>query len=293
MPLAISRLEHRPRLGIALMLAAWFFFSIVDTSAKWLVIFGLPAVQLAFMRYFGHLVISTVFVLRSGFHLDNFRTSHFGLVMLRAFLLVSATAINFFTMNYLSLPVISAIMQSSPVLVCLLAVPLLGERIGPWRWFAIVLGLVGVLVVIRPFGEDFHIAALLNCYNALSIALYSILTRRLAGVVATDTMQFYMGVLGTVALGPVVIFYWQDPGSVLNWALLIGMGVFAWFGHQLLTTAHLFNTASALVPFSYSFLIYLSVFSILVFGQYPDVWTIVGAGIVVFSGLIIWRRENR
>ena len=84
-------IEDRAQLGIAMTLVAWFLFSIVDTSAKWLVLLGLPFIQLAFMRYFGHFVISTALIFRTGIRWDVLRTDHFWLVMLRAFCLVSAT----------------------------------------------------------------------------------------------------------------------------------------------------------------------------------------------------------
>lgn len=293
MALAARAQEDRPQFGIMLMLLAWFLFAVVDTSAKWLVIAGLPTIQIAFMRYAGHFVVSSGMMARGGFSLSSLRTPHMGLVMLRAFLLVSATSINFFTMQFLALPVISAIMFMSPVFVCLLSMPLLGERVGPWRWFAILLGFVGVIVVIRPFGEVFHWAMLLNLYNAIGLALYSILTRKLAGKVSTDAMQFWMGVLGTGALLPFAIAQWQSPETALDWGLILVIGVIAWAGHQMLTHAHLLATATVLMPFTYSFMIYLTGFSILVFGEVPDAWTIVGALIIMVSGLIIWKREQR
>lgn len=288
-----GQIEERPQLGVGMILIAWFLFSLVDTSAKWLVIFGLPVIQLAFMRYFGHFVISTFLMAKTPGVMGQLQTPYLWTVLFRSFLLVSATCLNFFTLRYLSLPVVSSIMFSSPIILCAISGPLLGEKVGPWRWFAIVLGFVGVMFVIRPWGESFHWAMVLNCYNAISIALYSILTRKLAGKVSTDVMQFYTGVLGTFAILPFAWVAWANPETTLNWALLIGMGIFAWAGHQLLTTAHRFATASLLMPYTYSFMIYLTIFSYLVFDDLPDLWTFVGAGIIIVSGLMIWWRERR
>ncbi|MEM9637236.1 MAG: DMT family transporter [Pseudomonadota bacterium] len=293
MAVAAGLVEDRPHYGILLMLCAWLLFAFVDTSAKWLVIAGFPAFQLAFMRYAGHFVISLALIARGGLEKERFQTGHMWQVVSRAMLLITATLSNFYALNFLPLTVTSAIMFSSPVIICALSGPLLGERVGPWRWFAILLGFAGVLIVIRPFGEAFHIAMLLPLFNSVSLALYSIMTRRLAGVVATETMQFYMGALGTAVMLPMAVWAWQWPDNAADWLILIGLGVFGWAGHQLLTNAHRFGSANTLMPYTYSFMIYLSILSYLVFAHVPDRWTVIGAAVIVVSGLIIWKREQR
>ena len=285
--------EDRPQLGILMMLAAWFLFALVDTSAKWLVLAGYPAFQLAFMRYAGHFAISLVVTFRDGFDSERVRTDHLWQVLFRSSLLISATLGNFYALNFLPLTVISAIMFSSPIIVCFLSMTVLKEQIGPWRWGAILLGFAGVLVVIRPFGETFHPAMILPLYNATALALYSLMTRRLAGLVATETMQFYMGALGTAVLLPFAVWAWVMPPDLHGWILLIGLGVGGWTGHQLLTTAHLFGSANTLMPYTYSFMIYIAGLSWLVFDHLPDLWTVAGAAVIVVSGLIIWKREQR
>lgn len=292
MAVAAQGIEDKPQLGIVMMLGAWFCFSTVDTSAKWLVLAGFPAFQLAFMRYAGHFAISVAVIARNGVDIDRFRTGHIWQVLGRGMLLISATLCNFYALNFLPLTVISAIMFSSPIIVCFLSLTLLKEQIGPWRWGAILLGFAGVLVVIRPFGEAFHPAMFLALYNATALALYSLMTRRLAGVVAVETQQLYLGALGTFLLLPLAIWTWVPPTTLLDAALLIGLGVGGWTGHQLLTTAHRFATANTLMPYTYSFMIYIAGFSWLIFGHVPDIWVVVGALIIVGSGLIIWKREQ-
>lgn len=293
MAVTAQAIEDKPRLGILMMLGAWFMFSLVDTDAKWLVIAGYPAFQLAFMRYAGHFAISLGIMAKSGFSRGYLQTGHTWQVVSRAMLLISATMSNFYALNYLPLTVTSAIMFSSPVIVCFLSLTVLGEKVGPWRWAAIVLGFIGVLVVIRPFGETFHPAMIMPVYNAIALALYSIMTRRLAGVVATEVLQFYMGALGTLFLLPFAIYVWEIPPNGFDWILLIGLGVAGWAGHQLLTTAHLFGSANTLMPYTYSFMIYLAILGYFVFNHIPDKWTILGACIIVSSGLIIWKREQK
>jgi len=138
-----------PRFGILLMLAAWLLFSIVDTGAKWLAVAGIPAFQLAFMRYAGHFVISVGIIAQGGLSFDRFKTDHLWQVISRALLLVSATLSNFYALQFLPLTVASALMFSSPVIVCFLSTSVLGEKVGPWRWGAILLGFIGVLIIPR------------------------------------------------------------------------------------------------------------------------------------------------
>ena len=277
-------------MGIGLTLAAWFCFSLVDTGAKYVALVGLPAVQVAFFRYAGHLVIATVLIARDP--PDRLWPDHAGIVFLRGALLVAATLSNFWILSVLPLTVTSAIMFSSPVIVCFLSVTLLKERVGPWRWGAILLGFIGVLIVIRPFGTAFHPMMLMAVFNAFCLAFYSLLTRHIAGKVSTDMMQFWSGILGTLPLLPLAIWVWETPGSALEWGILFGLGISAWAGHQALTTAHRYATANTLMPFTYSFLLYLTLLGWLVFDHVPVAMTLIGAGVIMVSGLIIWWREG-
>ena len=282
-----------PRYGIILMLGAWLIFSWVDTGAKWLAVAGIPAFQLAFMRYAGHFVISIGVIAKGDFKLDRFKTGHLWQVISRALLLVSATLSNFYALQFLPLTVVSAIMFSSPVVVCFLSVSILREEVGPWRWSAILLGFIGVLIVVRPFGTAFHPAMLMIIYNAIALALYSLMTRRLSGIVAVETMQFYMGLVGTLLMLPFAIWVWTQPATTWGMLVLISLGVLGWAGHQLLTNAHRFGTANQLMPFTYSFLVFVAIWGYLLFGTVPDMGTIFGAIIIMSAGLIIWRRERK
>ena len=158
--------------------------------------------------------------------------------------------------------------------------------------FGIIMGFAGVLVVMRPFGAEFHWAMLLSLHNALALALYSIITRKLSGVISPETMQLYMGGVGTLALLPWALWAWQTPQTGLGWALVLSLGVWAWIGHEFFARAHRFAEAGTLMPYSYTFLIYLTVASYALFGEVPDGYTGLGAFVIVASGLLIWWREN-
>ena len=290
--IAAKATEDRAVLGIGLMLIAYLTFSFVDTTVKWLAVVGLSALQLAFMRYFAHFILSIVIIAKDGFTRDRFSSDKMFLVVLRGSMIMFSTIFNFYAVRYLPLTLTSTILFSSPLIVCALSWPLLGERVGPWRWLAIVIGFCGVVIAIRPFNEEFHWAVILSVLSAVSFSMYLLLTRKLAGLVSTDTMQFYSGAVGFVVLAPFAIITWQNPQSAFDWFLLISIGLWAWGGHQVLTNAYRFAPANILSPYSYSFIIYVTVWSYLFFDHLPDRWTILGAGFIVAAGLFIWMRER-
>lgn len=291
--LAPRAIEDKPIAGIVLILIANLMFSGVDTGSKWLGVLGIGALQLSFMRYFGHFAISVGLLAGSNFDVRQLRCEKLGLVILRGALLTGSTVFNFAALRYLPLTLTSTILFSAPIMICVFSWPLLRERVGPVRWSAVALGFAGVAIAIRPFDDDFHTAVLMSLMAAFCFALYSILTRKLAGEVAPDTMQFYTGLVGTVSLLPFAVLEWQTPETGFQWMVLVSLGVLGWAGHQMLTNALGFAPANLLMPFGYVFILYLTVWSYLVFNQVPDQWTVMGAAIIVVSGLIIFYRERR
>ena len=288
----IQQKQDRALHGILLMLVAYLIFSFIDASAKWLAILGLPALQLAFMRYIGHFVISTGLIAASGLKLSHFTSPYAHLAILRGACLMLSTILNFWAVKFLPLTLTSTILFSSPIIVCLLSWPLLGERVGRIRLGAILLGFVGVTIAIRPFDDSFQWAMLISLASAFLFALYAILTRHLAGKVSVDIMQFYSGAVGSVLLFPLAFYLWQSPVSLFDWGIMIALGIFGWAGHQLLTIAHGYAPASTLLPFGYSFILYLTIWSYFIFDYLPDGWTILGGSIIILSGIIIWQRER-
>ncbi|MDY8107552.1 DMT family transporter [Fulvimarina sp. 2208YS6-2-32] len=291
--LATKANEDRVLLGIGMMLVAYFAFSGIDTSAKWLGLAGFPALQIAFMRYLTHFVISAGVIAKDGLEIDRFRSHRAGLVVLRGGFLMASTIANFIALRYLPLTLTATIMFSAPIFICALSWSMLGERVGPWRWGAILVGFFGIMIAIRPFDADFHWAVFLSLFGAVCMAFYTILTRKLAGSVHPETMQFYSGLVGTLAIAPFAFVVWQMPEDWTSLTLLLIIGGFGWFGHELLTRAHSYADASALTPFSYVFIVYLTISSIVFFDEWPDAWTMVGAVIVAGAGLVIWFREQR
>ncbi len=288
---AVSPIESRANLGIMLVLASQLVLLLLDVSAKWLSIEGMPTSEIVFVRYGMHVaLLLLLFLPVTGLQL--FVSNNWRLELLRGVCLLGTTGLNFLAMRYLPLTVTSALMFTSPLMVCALSGPLLGEGIGWRRWLAICVGFVGILVIVRPGSEAFQPAALLSLGCAAFLALFSILTRKLAGVDTAQTQQFYAGATPIVLLLPVAFNDWVWPSMPISWIFFFIMGAAGLAGHFLNSVAHRFATPATLAPFSYLSLIYLSLASWLIFNQPPDEWFIFGVVIIVLSGLYIWRRER-
>jgi drug/metabolite transporter (DMT)-like permease len=212
---------------------------------------------------------------------------------MRALALLAGTMANFFALRYLPLTVTAALFFTVPLWICVLSIPMLGERVGPRRWAAVAVGFAGVLVVIRPWGAEAHWAMVLAIGTALAASLYSIFTRRLSGVDSAATQQFYAAAIATALVAPFSFAAWVWPTAPSDILAFVAIGGFAFAGHQLMTIAHRFAPASVLAPFTYAAIIYLTASSWLIFGDAPDFWVFAGAAVVVASGLYIWMRERR
>jgi drug/metabolite transporter (DMT)-like permease len=287
---AVAPIEDRVPRGIALMLVALAGFTGIDTCAKWLVLGGLPTAEVVFVRYFGHLVLVVAFALAAA---EPFlRTPNLRAVGVRGGFLLLSTVLNFAALGYLPLTTTAAIFFSSPLWICLLSIPLLGEEVGPRRWAAMAVGFFGVLVVTRPWAGPIHWAVGLSIGAALCGAFYSIFTRKLAGRDSATTQQFYAALVATVGTAPLALPEWTWPGGWTGWLAFLAIGAFGWGAHQVLIIAHSYAPASTLAPISYAQMIYMIASSWLIFAQPPDLWVLAGAAIVAGSGLYIWLRER-
>lgn len=277
-------------LGIGFMCAAWLTFSGIDASAKFLVGF-FPVFQIVLLRYGGGLIYSLLLIAFKGTP-SAIRTTKPLIQFIRGSILVTATAVNFVALRYLQLDQSAAIMFAIPLIVCVLSVPMLGERVGWRRWVAVLVGLSGVLIIIRPGFDGFHWAMLLVVIQAIMAAVYMILTRKVSAYDKVETSLFYTGLVGTVLVLPFGIAEWQPvTGTTLLPALVIGFC--GGLGHHLVITAHRLAPAPVIAPFGYTHIIWMTLLGYLLFNDLPDAFTIVGASIVISCGLFLLYREHR
>lgn len=276
--------------GILLIVGAVLCFSCMDASAKWLGR-AVGPVQTIAARYILSFLFVAVFFnpwSRPGL----LRTRSWGRQCGRALCLVTATLSGWTALRFLPLTKLTAITFAAPLIIALLAGPLLGERIGPRRLVAVGVGFTGVLVVTRPFDGAVHWATLLAIVAALANAFYSLLTRQLAAHDPPETTMFYTGLVGSVIMLPAAPFAWTPPGSARVWLMMMALGVFGALSHWLLILAHRRAPASALAPFYYAQILGAVVLGIVVFDEFPDGWTMVGSAIVTASGLYLFYRER-
>jgi drug/metabolite transporter (DMT)-like permease len=277
--------------GIGLVSLTYVCFTLLDGSAKWLVQ-SVPVLVVVWLRFLTHALIGSalMFPMRG---LALVRTRHLRWHLLRGLMFVAMTGMNFWALQYLQLTVTAAIFFTVPILIALLSAPLLGERQDARRWAAILVGFAGVLVIVRPGSDAFHPAMLLSMANAVLVALFNLMTRKLAAYDSPETIQFLPAVVASVVLAPFALAAWETPQGWLEWLTLCLLGVFGGTGHHLLAMAHRHAPASTLAPFLYQQILYMALFGYLVFGTLPDAQVWLGAAIVVGSGLYLFSRERR
>jgi len=247
---AVAPREDSTAMGLAAMSVAVVFFTLIDTSAKWLVIAGLPAIQVVFARYSGHFIMAVIlFVPREG--RDALTSNAPGRQVLRSLFLLSSTILNFTALKYLPITITTTIMFATPIVITLLAIPMLGEKVGPHRIAAVCVGFVGVLIVMQPWGIGFHPAMLLNVGALCMASLYFIMTRMLAGVESNATSQLWSSGIATLCLIPFALSVWVWPEGLSNWIAFVLIGIFGCTGHILATVAHRLADASILGPVVY------------------------------------------
>lgn len=282
--------HHRELRGVFLLMGTVVCFACMDASAKWLSR-DLPPLQVAGGRYL-FAMLAVLLFLNPRSKPGILKTQSPGLQFLRALFLVGMTIGCFIALRSLPLTQLTAICFGAPLVTALLAGPVLGERIGPRRLVAVLVGFVGVLVVTRPFGAGLQPAVFIALGAALSNSFYFLSTRKLASRDSSETTMFYTSLLGTLLVSPLLFFVWKTPSTPLVWVVLVALGIFGAVGHWLLILAHRHAAASTLAPFFYSQILGSVFFGYSIFGELPDLWTLLGATIIIGSGLYLLYRER-
>ena len=279
------------RIGIGLVTLTTLCFATLDACAKWLVQ-ELPVPQVVWLRFLLHvLLLSLLLAPRYGRELVRMRD--WRLHALRAAMLGSMTALNFWALQYLQLAETGAIQFSVPLLIALFSAAWLGERLDARRWLAIVAGFAGVLLIIRPGSQAFHPAILLSVLNAILYAAFNLLTRRMVATESAASLQLMSALGATLLLAPWALAHWREPASGTTWALLAICGLCGGLGHFMVAQAHRYASAATLGPFLYQQVLYMTLLGWLVFGQVPGPPVLAGSAIVVLSGLYLLALEMK
>lgn len=286
-----QRDADRPLRGIALMCVAVASFVVMNTMVKELgrAPHDMSVIFLIWGRYFFHLVLILALFPRRVPTL--FRTRRPGIQVLRSVLVLAATACMFTSVQFLPLADVVSIAFIAPLVATGLSVVILRERVGPRRWAAVAIGFVGALIIIRPGLGVVHWASFLPLAMATFYALYQILTRIARSDADPLNALFYTALVGAVLTSAAVPFAWSWP-SPAEWAMLIAAGFFGGAGHFAVIKAYERAEVSTVAPFAYTEIIWATIAGLLVFGDFPDVWTFVGAAIIAGAGLYVLHREH-
>jgi drug/metabolite transporter (DMT)-like permease len=276
--------------GILLMLAGNGLLTLSDAVTKWLTA-GYPVGQIMCIRALFTLLPILLFAWHAG-GLHTLRVRHVRLQSTRAVCAVASAFLFVAGLAYLPLADCIAIAFSGPLFVTALAAPMLGERVGWRRWSAVFVGFIGILVMLRPGGNAMHWAAVLPLLGAVTGAFRDILTRKdrlTASPVAV--LAFTMGAIGSAGL-TTLPFGWEpvEGGDLL---LLATAGLLVGTAQYLVIHAFYAAEASLIIPYKYLSLIWAALFGYLMWGDIPDRWLVMGAGLVVGSGIYIMHRESQ
>ena len=281
---------HQPLKGITLILGAMFILPFLDVCAKFLGEQGVPVMQTVWARMTLSALLTLPFALRE--------TTVAGLWpqrpvfhIIRGSLIAAATFFFFAALTFLPIADTLAIFFVQPILVVILSAAFLRERVGPRRWFAVLAGFIGVLIIIRPGLKEINPGVLLSLGAGLCFASYITMTRKISGQASAMMTTFHSNFMIAIALTALLPFIWQD---VSTWqVMLLGLvGLIAVAGHYMITRAYDYAEASLLAPFAYAEMIMAVFCGWWFFGDLPDAWTYAGVAILIACALYISWRER-
>ena len=282
---------HVARRAVMLIVGATLCFSVLDSIIKYLSqTYAVPL--LVWARYTVQAAALAVWLLpqvgRRIVHTRNLTSQLF-----RGTVLLASSLCFMSALKVMPLAEVTALNYSTPALVTILAVVFLDEKMTPVRVAFVVAGLVGMLLIVRPGSGLFQGAALFALGAAWFYAMFQVVTRKIANE-DWGTLMFYPALIGTLAMSFVLPFLdWPDAVPWLDVAMIVVGGLIATFGHFLFLRAFQAASASAVTPFTYMQLVWATLIGWIVFGTFPDFWTLVGMAIITGSGLLIMYHEQR
>ncbi|MGI9368892.1 MAG: DMT family transporter [Ruegeria sp.] len=223
---------------------------------------------------------------------DNFRPHHPWLVLLRSALMVTAMSCAFYSFSVLPLAEVYSLLFSFPLIVTVLSIPLLGEVVRVQRWAAVGVGLIGVLIVLRPGSTDITLGHLAALTAAFCSAFASVLVRKIGNEERSAVLILYPMLLAIIIMSLAQPVVYQPP-SLLHLGMMALVGVFSVIAQHLIIMAYRAAPAGAIAPSQYSQIIWATIFGMLFFGETPDIWVAIGASVIIASGVFVLWRESR
>ena len=275
--------------AIIFNLLAWVMLPIMDGFAKYLSA-DLPVLQITWARNF--FTVAFTFPIMFFFYRNQLKWSDKPkLQIIRGLILLIANICFFYSISVISLAKALTLAFVAPLIVTAFSPMFLGEKVGPRRWSAVVIGFIGSLVVIRPGFVEINLASLAALGTGIMYGFYLIITRKLSTSDNPLLTLLLTGVVGAVIITCMMPFVWVKP-TINQWSMMAAIGVFACIGHLFLILSLKYADASKLAPFSYFEIITNIIIGYYFFSDFPDNWTFLGLFIIVFSGIYISKRES-
>ena len=295
-------------IGIACALGAWFMFSLNDVGIK-LLSGDYPLHQIVWVRALVGITVTLGILLPLEGGYRQLNTPFLKMHLLRGLCVVAANMMFFTGLATISLPEASAIFFVAPLFITALSVVFLGEKVGVWRWMAVAVGLVGVIVMLRPGTSAFKLAALLPLLAAAAYASLQVLTRKIGMREKASVMAFYIQIMFVIVCS---IFGWlfgdgryADPSnpsidflfrawtvpSTVDMGVMLGLGLSSGIGGYLISQAYRMCEAALIAPFEYLALVLAIVWGISLWGEWPDLVAWIGIVMIFASGLFVFWRE--
>ncbi|MFD2367631.1 DMT family transporter [Pseudoduganella sp. GCM10020061] len=276
--------------AIYAMMIAVVMFALMDTVMKMLAE-TLPAIQVAALRSLASLPLVCLYLLWRGAFGGIFRI-RYSLHLLRAAVGISMLFFFAYGLKSLSLAQAYTIFFVAPAMVTALSVLILGEQVDARRWIAIVVGLVGVVIALRPSGEGFlTLGGLAILGSALGYAISAIAGRILARTERSEHMVFWLMCMMAIGATALALPSWKAIGVQHAW-LLVALAVSGFFGQLAITEAFSHGHASAVAPFEYTALAWGVAIDFALWQVLPDGYTMLGAAIIIASGIYLIRHEK-
>ncbi|MCB1620686.1 MAG: DMT family transporter [Thiothrix sp.] len=276
-------------MGLVFTLAGFAVFSAHDALVKSLS--GYSVFQtIFFAMLFGYLPFSMARVVDG--RAVSLRPRHPGLVFLRALAMVGSLCFAFMAFSMLPLVQAYVLLFTTPLLISLMAIPVLGEKVGMWRWSMIVLGLVGVLVVLRPSPERLELGHLLGLLAACCGAAAAVISRKIGNLENSATLILVPLIMNIVVSGGMLYFVYQ-PMPLHDLSIMFLIGGMALLGQLLVLNGYRRAPAAMVAPMQYSQLLWAILYGLLFFNEVADGMVLLGAAITVLSGILIVWREGK
>lgn len=277
----VGRLSPELR-GILITLLAMLLFGLMDAASKYLSL-RYPTAQIIWLRFVFTIPLALLVLGPRGAR-RAVRSAVPWLQVLRSILLVVEIGLVVWCFGRMPLADVHAVLALTPLAVTALAVPLLGETAGSRRWIAVGVGLLGVLIIIRPGLGVLQPACVVALVSVALYALYQVLTRMVGRVDAAETSLLWQLGVGSAVLSFVVPFAWSPP-PLAHWPLFVLVAALGGVGHYAMIKALQLAPAAVIQPFSYTLLLWAVVIGYLAFGDVPDLPTLAGAGVIVGAGV--------